>query len=371
MLRFLLLFLVIFLFLPTLSHAQTPPTSSTEYTKARVIRIEEEGKKTIGNKENLYQKVRVQLLEGDEKGKEISIEYGGLLIITEAQKIAPNQTLIISKTEQPAGQATYSIIDRYRLPSLVWFFVGFIIFVTAFTGWKGIGALLGMLVSLAIIMLFIVPQIITGRDPLLISILGSFMIMLTTIYLAHGFSKRTTIAVISTFISLILTGIFAIFFVNVANLSGLGSEDAYNLLQGFGGTLNIQGLLLGGIIIGALGVLDDTTTTQSATITELAEANPKYTVKDLIRRGMVVGREHITSLVNTLVLAYAGAAIGVFIFIYLSLQNSNQPWWIIFNSEIIAEEIVRTLAGSFGLILAVPITTVLAAFFAKYSVKIK
>jgi uncharacterized membrane protein len=157
----------------------------------------------------------------------------------------------------------------------------------------------------------------------------------------------------------------------MTKLSGMGTEDAYNLLLGSSKAINLHGLLLGGIIIGALGVLDDTTTTQSTTIAELSEANPSYSMKELFNKGMVIGREHIASLVNTLVLAYAGAAMGIFIFIILTLQTKSQPWWVIFNSEVIAEEVVRTLAGSLGLILAVPITTLIASFFAKNEIKIK
>jgi uncharacterized membrane protein len=134
-------------------------------------------------------------------------------------------------------------------------------------------------------------------------------------------------------------------------------------------SIDMQGLLLGGIIIGALGVLDDTTTTQSATIFALSEANEKMKVKDLIIKGLQVGKEHITALVNTLVLAYAGVSLPIFIF--LVLNPLNQPIWVILNSEMLVEEIARTIAGSVGLILAVPITTVLAAFFSRYSVKIK
>jgi uncharacterized membrane protein len=215
-----------------------------------------------------------------------------------------------------------------------------------------------------------VPQILAGNDPLIVSIIGSLAIMLITLYLAHGFTSRTTIAVVATFLSLVLTGIIAVIAVSVSKLSGLGSEDAYNLLMNTGKTINVQGLLLGGIIIGSLGVLDDTTTTQSTTVAELAHANPVYSMRQLFTSGMVIGKEHIASLVNTLVLAYAGAAIGIFIFIIISLQTHSQPWWVIFNSEIIAEEIVRTLAGSMGLVLAVPITTLLAAFFAKHEIKI-
>ena len=210
-----------------------------------------------------------------------------------------------------------------------------------------------------------------GQDPLLISIIGSLIILSVGIYLAHRLNEQTTVAVVSTFFSLILTGVLAVLFVKFTHLSGLGSEEAYDLQFRFTETINFQGLLLGGIIIGALGVLDDVTTAQSATIYELSRTDNRLTFSTLVKKGMNVGREHITSLVNTLVLAYAGASIGVFIYILLGLQNGTTPLWVILNSEVLVEEIIRTLAGSIGLILAVPITTLLASFLSTYSVKVK
>lgn len=364
------LILAIFFFIPPFVHAQTPPSQQT-YSQGRVTKIESSGTKDVGGKKNLYQKVRVTLLNGPEKTKEITLDYGGQILITRDQLLQEGDKVVVSKFTQPGQDAIYSISDRYRLPTILWLVLAFAGFVILLTGKKGLGSLSGMLISLGIIMLFIVPQILAGHDPLLISILGSIVIMVITIYLAHGISGKTTIAVVSTALSLFLTGLLAIFFVKIAGLSGLGSEDAYTLMQGFGETIQFQGLLLGGIIIGALGVLDDTTTTQATAIAELSEANPRLTVAELFRRGMNIGKEHITSLVNTLVLAYAGAAIGIFIYLTLGLQNQTQPWWVMVNSEVITEEIVRTLAGSIGLILAVPITTILAAFFAKNEIKIK
>lgn len=368
LLQLLFVFILSFIVLAPPSFAQEPPPQ--EFFKAKVLSIKQEGTKDVGGKKNLFQIVVVQSQEGSEKNNTFEIEYGGTVIITKDQLLKTGETVIVNKTS--LGQEDiYRITDTFRLPTLLWFIAGFFIVVLLFAGRKGLGSLIGMLLSLGVIMLFIVPQILSGADPLFITIVGALFIMVTTIYLAHGFSQQTTVAVVSTFISLVLTGVLSILFVKLASLSGLGSEDNYNLLQGFGTTINFQGLLLGGIIIGSLGVLDDTTTTQSTTISELAHANPKYTVQELFKRGMIIGREHIASLVNTLVLAYAGAAIGVFIYIHIGLQNNMQPWWVIFNSELLSEEVVRTLAGSIGLILAVPITTLLASFFTKYSIKVK
>ncbi|HLD01361.1 MAG TPA: YibE/F family protein [Patescibacteria group bacterium] len=364
--RLILLFALIFLFLPSPTFAQIPQQA---FLKGTVIKIEKEGTKDIGTSKNIFQTVRVKILEGEEKGKEITLEHGGMFTIQESQKVNLGDQVVITQTSTN-GESTYTITDRYRLDKLLFILVGFFALVIGMAGRRGIGAVIGLIISILVITQFIVPQILSGSDPLFVSIVGSLFILVTTIYLAHGFSQKTTIAVGSTFISLVLTAIFATVFVSLAKLSGLGSEDAYSLAQGFNGIINFKGLLLGGIIIGALGVLDDVTTTQSAAVFALAAENAKLTTAQLFQRGFSIGKEHITSVVNTLVLAYAGASIGVFIFLILALQN-NQPLWMIVNSEAIAEEVVRTLAGSIGLILAVPITTLLAAFFAKYSVSIK
>lgn len=358
---------LLFLF-PSLTFAQKSPTQT--YEKAKVISVDKSGTQDINGRKNPYQDLTLQIIEGKDKGKQIHLHYGGQMIISENQKVSQGETIILTAITQ-SNKTTYAITDRYRLPSLILITIIFFAFVILFSGKKGLGSISGLIISLLVIVLFIVPQILQGADPLTTSIIGSLVIMLVTLYLAHGFTSRTTIALVSTFISLILTGILAVVSVHMTKLSGMGTEDAYNLLLGSSKTINLHGLLLGGIIIGALGVLDDTTTTQSTTIAELSEANPSYSMKELFNKGMVIGREHIASLVNTLVLAYAGAAMGIFIFIIITLQTKAQPWWVIFNSEVIAEEVVRTLAGSLGLILAVPITTLIASFFAKNEIKVK
>ena len=168
-----------------------------------------------------------------------------------------------------------------------------------------------MVSSFVILVGFIVPQILKGYDPLLITIIGSSVILFLTIFLAHGVSKKTTSALISTIISLTITGILAIVYVKMVNLTGLGDENNY-MLQIGNVDINAQGLLLSGIIIGSLGVLDDVTTTQSASIFEFLKLNKKLSITDLYMRGYTVGREHISSLVNTLILAYAGASLRSF-----------------------------------------------------------
>jgi len=196
-----------------------------------------------------------------------------------------------------------------------------------------------------------------GGNPLFVSLVGSMGILFFSLYLSHGFNKRTSVALVGTFITLIIATLAALVAVFSAQLFGLGSEEAISLLQGPLKNIDLQGLLLGGMIIGALGVLDDITTAQSATVEEIHRADPKLDVTELFKRGMSVGKEHIASLINTLALAYVGASLPLMIL----LSQRKFPFWVLLNSEFIVEEVLRTVIGSFALILAVPITTILAA----------
>lgn len=361
--RFILVLIAVFTFLlsPLAVSAQSPSVPKEVFLKAQVTQIVEEGQIDNEGIKNDYQLVRLVVLEGAKQGQEISLEHGGKFTLNARQKVKPGEKVVLVEITFEGQKPEYQIIDKYRLDNIAAIATGFVVLVLSIAHFKGVGSLIGLAISFAIIVKFIVPQILAGEDPLFVSTAGAFAIMATTIPLAHGFSKKTSVALIATFISLALTAALAILFVNLAKLSGLGNESAYSLR--FGGTdINFKGLLLGGIIIGALGVLDDITTAQSAAVFELKKANEKLGFTALLERGLNIGREHITSLVNTLVLAYAGASLPVFL--AFVLNPSGAPVWAILNSEFISEEIIRTLAGSVGLVLAVPITTILAAYFA-------
>jgi uncharacterized membrane protein len=352
-------FIFIFFLFPPLSFAQAPQPKE-ELFKAEVTKIISEGETFIEDGKMLpYQTVSIKLLDGPEKGKEVRVEHGKVSTIRPDQKVTTGEKIVALKMTTQQG-VQYQIVDRYRLDRMIPIIFFFFIVILILSRLKGLGSIVGLLISIAVIMLFIVPQILAGRDPLFISIVGSLIIMTTTLYLAHGFSRKTHIALAATFVSLLLTGFLAYVFVDFVHLTGLGKDDANSLSFGSTEHINFKGLLLGGIIIGALGVLDDITTSLSAVIEELKIANPTYTFGQLVRSGLRVGSEHISSLVNTLVLAYAGA--GLPLFLFLILNPLGHPLWVILNSEIIAEEIVRTLAGSIGLVLAVPITTFLASW---------
>lgn len=328
--------------------------------RARVTAVLAEGTEESGGYENPYQELTVELLDGPERGVVVPLEHGRTFSITDAQKVSVGDTVVVEFLEQQSA-GRYVITDKYRLEPLVWISVGFFLLVILSAGLKGLGSIIGMVLSLAVIVVYVVPQILAGRDPLVVSLTGSAFILLSTMYLAHGYSRQTTIAVMATAATLLITGVLSTLFVNLAHLTGMGSEDAYSLKLGATAAINLKGLLLGGMILGALGVLDDITTSQVAAVFELKRANRSLGLADLVKRARAIGVEHIASLVNTLVMAYAGAAMPLFIIIVLN--PTNLPLWAIFNSEFLAEEIVRTLSGSIGLVLAVPVTTGAAAWY--------
>jgi uncharacterized membrane protein len=207
-----------------------------------------------------------------------------------------------------------------------------------------------------VLILFVMPAILEGTNPLAVAIVGAAVIMFVNLYLAHGFNARTTTAILGTMASLAVTALLAFLFVEFGRFTGFGSEEAL-FLQLSADQINLQGLLLGGIIIGTLGVLDDVTITQASAVWELHVANPTYAFGDLYRSAIRIGRDHIASTVNTLVLAYAGASLPLLILFTVSQRRLDQ----VLNSEVVAEEIVRTLVGSIGLVASVPLTTALAA----------
>ncbi len=339
-------------------------TPKEEVTTAKVIQVINEGEITVADYKNPFQTVKIKFLEGADKNKEVVIEYGKTSSIRKEQKVQTGETVVVKKYILPQS-IEYQIIDKYRLDTLGYLAIIFFLSVIVLSRWKGMGSIIGLAISFGIITSYIIPQILAGENPLLVSIVGSIIILTTTIYLAHGFSKKTSVALVATCLSLLLSGTLAVAFVYLAKLTGFGNDDVYSLQFGQTKIINAQGLLLGGIIIGSLGVLDDITTSLSASVFEIAKANPAYTTKKLMQSAFRIGSEHISSLVNTLVLAYAGAALPLFLFIILN--PTHQPLWVIINSELIAEEIVRTLAGSIGLIFAVPITILLAVFMVKRS----
>lgn len=261
---------------------------------------------------------------------------------------------IVAGYEPSTGFWFYA--DRDRRSSLVFLGVLFASVVIALGRLRGLAALGGMALTVVVLIAFVAPSVLDGNDPLAVSVVAACAIAFVSLYLTHGFNPTTTVALAGTLVSLALTLALSSIFFAVARFTGLATEEAL-LLPFIAGDIDLSGLLMGGAVLGTLGALDDVTVTQVATVAELQHRSPHLAVRDLFASGVRVGRDHIASTVNTLLLAYVGASMPLL----LLFAASDQPLDKVANSELISVEIVRTLCGSIGLVAAVPMTTLLAA----------
>ncbi|WP_410645707.1 YibE/F family protein [Amycolatopsis sp. lyj-346] len=255
--------------------------------------------------------------------------------------------------------ASFQLVDFQRGTPLLVLAALFAVAVLVLGRWQGMAALVALGLSFVVIALFILPAILAGENPLVVAIAGAGAIMFIALYLTHGLSARTSAAVLGTLVSLALIGVLAAIFSAAASLTGL-DDSTSTLIGSLGHGIDARGLLLAGVVIGALGVLDDVTVTQTSAVWELRRANPDLTWRELYSSGLRIGRDHVGSAVNTLVMAYAGAALPVLLYSSISGVGLGA----LLGSEDIAQEIIRTLAGSVGIVAAVPVTTVLAALIA-------
>lgn len=341
------------------SEQNTATDYQEETLEGKIIKIT--GQRRIspsGNsKEQLYQQLEIQVIKGSQIGKAINLESGDVYQGSNALYKVGDE-VVIAYAKDSTGSETYLITDYVRRTPLLVLFLLFVVITVIIGKWKGLSSILGMGVSFLVILKFILPSIYSGSDPVTIAILGSLAIIPVTFFLSHGFNRKTLVAIVGTLISLVVTGILATLFVEATKLTGFASEEAGFLNVFKEGTINIKGLLLAGMIIGVLGVLDDITISQSAIVQELKLANPQLKSKDLYLKAMSVGKDHIASMVNTLILVYTGAALPLL----LLFVDNPRPFSELINYEIIADEVVRTLVGSIGLVLAVPITTFIASY---------
>ncbi|MFI7124473.1 YibE/F family protein [Nonomuraea sp. NPDC050153] len=271
-----------------------------------------------------------------------------------AQRFAAGDDVILLR----GADGKYQISDHDRSTPLWLFGAAFALAVIAFGRWRGVTALVGLVITFVLLLRFVIPGILEGEPPLLVAIVGASAIMLLVLYLTHGFSLATSVAVLGTLASLTLTGVLSYGALGFARLNGITDDSALALDMSL--KIDTQGLLLASIIIGALGVLDDVTVTQAVTVAELAHANPSYGFARLYRAAGRIGRAHIASVINTIILAYAGASLPLL----LLFSIGQQPLGDVLTTPVIAQEIVRSIVGTLGLIAAVPITTALAALTA-------
>lgn len=358
-----LIFALVFFVPKVFGQSQTNNIPKEEKYEAVVTKIIEDKEVEItGGATQPFQKVEAEITEGKLESKKVIAELGGLVVTNNDQKVKTGDKIIITYIKNVDGSERFYVADFIRRDSLYILAIAFLIAVVAVGGVRGLSSFIGLIISFIVLLKYIIPQIAGGGDPVIVAVSGSFIILIASLYPAHGISRRTTSAVLGTFLSLIITAILAYIFVSLTKLSGFSSEEAAYLSMFPGMQINLRGILLAGMIIGALGVLDDITISQAACVFELKRANKNLNFKELYLRGLRIGREHIASLVNTLVLAYAGASLPLLLLFSIS---GGEPLNVLLNREMIATEIVRALVGSLGLVSAVPITTAIAAAFSR------
>ena len=299
--------------------------------------------------------ITLRLLQGPDRGETTSLNFssGGVTSPT----FDRGDKIVLSRQPDADPGFEYAFADRHRKPVLLVLTVLFAIAVVLLGRLRGLAALAGLIASFVVLLRFILPGILSGDNPLIVAVVGAGVIAFLAIYLAHGFGPLTTVALLGTLAALGVTVAAAQLFVTLANFSGFASEEAIflNVAQG---KIDLTGLTLAGIVIGALGAVDDMTVTQASVVAELYEADPHMSKTRLFSSAMRVGRDHVASTVNTLALAYAGASMPLLVLFVLAQQSLGT----VANGETVATEIVRTLVGSLGLVAAVPLTTWLAVW---------
>ena len=338
--------------------------AGSEYVTGQVIEITSE--KCLGFEQNSDPEqvaggrcdvLLVEITSGEKKGTEGFVEFDYANAGVEINEGTKMQLLRIPEPE--FSEDTYLFMDLNRSNLLIWVSIIFA-FITIFIGrWRGVGAIVGLILTFLVLLYFMFPALLEGKSPLAVAVVAASGLVLILLYTAHGLSIRTSVAVLGTLFGIGLTAIISYLVVGFGNFSGISSDDDF-LLAGVT-QIRLDGLLLAGIIFASVGVLNDVTVTQASSVWEIKESQPNYSYKELFVSGMRIGRDHIASTVYTLLFTYAGAALPTLLLIVLA----DRPSGFILSSEAISQEIVRTLVGSIGLVLAVPITTILAAVLAE------
>jgi len=305
---------------------------------------------------SICQNATIRITSGPDKGRD---SFLNITIGPGNPRFADGDKIVVGRSVDPIEGTVYYFADFQRRAPLLLLGLLFAAVVIAIGRLRGLAALAGLVVTFAVLVKFVLPALLQGRSPLLVAVVGSAAVMFVIMYLAHGVNAQTTTALLGTLVSLAIIAVLAGVFLDAAQIVNLGSEEA-TFLQISASQVDLRGLVLGGVIIGSLGVLNDVTVTQASAVWALRAANPLAKAADLYRLAMRVGRDHIASTVDTLVLAYAGASLPLLLLFTLA----SRPVGDIVTGELIAEEIIRTLVGSIGLVASVPITTGLAAVVA-------
>lgn len=352
--RFLLLWLCTAL-AATLA-ACTPGAADADLMPANVVYVVDEREVDVLGETQVVQTLELAIRGGPRKGEIVTAEHGAVPSVHVPRYRAGDRVYVRAHTS-PDGSSVYEIAVRDRTFPLLWMTIAFVGLVVLAGGQRGARSLVGLALSFVVIFFFVLPRVGAGQAPVWTALVGCGAAMPVSYYLAHGLNRKTTVALVGSLLGLGLTSLIAVAFVAGARLSGFSGDEAGFVQTLYGGAIDLRGLLLAGMIIGVLGVLDDVTVAQAATVEQLRAANPSLDAWQLYRRAMHVGQDHIASMVNTLVLVYAGAALPLL----LLLTDQALPLGYVLSQELVAEEVVRMLVTSSGLVAAVPLTTLLAA----------
>lgn len=345
---------IVVIFLPAAALAQTIPQDTQVVELSKVLQVlgasttDIEGTGTA----QPIQLIDVKVLQGPDAGKELKIQ-------NDYTQLSVGEMFYLMHTASAnAGPDYYSVSDPYRLNVLGILALVFVALIFVFGGLPGIRGLASLVGSLLLIFFVLIPGILGGYSPVLVSIGVASLIILVGSYLTHGFNKTTTAAVLGMLATVLVTGAGAYLAVHAAHLTGYTSEEVVSLNFATHGTIDLVGLVFGGIMIGLLGVLYDIAIGQAIAVEELFRAGSHMTRAQVLARGIRIGREHIGALVNTLAIAYVGAALPLL----LLVQSSTFDYIYMLNSEVFATEFIRIFIGSIGLILGAPITTLIATY---------
>ena len=296
----------------------------------------------------------VEITDGDGQGTFQQIDLTAEVV---ASGVGEGDDLVLVRDAGAEGGATYQFYDYARTTPLLVLALLFVVVVGAVARLRGLLALVGLGFAFLVLLVFMLPALLDGGSPTWVSLVGSTTIMFVVLYLAHGFSARTTTALLGTLFGLALSAGLGALAVGVTRLTGFSSEATIQL-QTFDPSLDFSGLVIAALVVAGLGILNDVTITQASAVWQLHEVNPHLSWRELYGRGMAIGRDHIASTVYTIVFAYAGAALPLL----LLFEIYRQPAGAVITGSLVAEEVVRTLVGGIALVLAVPVTTAVGAF---------
>ena len=347
---------LVFTLYPNLTHAQNEVVPDTVYIeRAQVLEATNQHTTTVPgtNTPTTVQTLKIEVLEGPDKGVVKTIENDYTQLGTGDLFYLRHQSNSLDDTDY------WTVSDPYRLNLLIGLAVVFVALLFAFGGIQGIRGLASFCGSIILIFFLLLPGILSGYSPILVSIGVASLIIILGSYITHGFNRTTTAAVLGMIGTVLITGLGAYYVVHVGHFSGFTTEENVYLNFNTHGSLNMVGLLFGGIMIGLLGVLYDIAIGQAIAVEELFRAGKHLTRPEVYKRAIRIGREHIGALVNTLAIAYVGASLPLLLLIQ---QTSTTGLGVVLNSELIATEVVRILIGSIGLVLGVPITTAISSY---------